>query len=118
MSKPIPKHFKISRGEIWTADLGSANTKEGEQRGFRPVLVLQNDKGNKYSGTTIVACITSEPKKELDVHAYIKLSKPSIILLEQIKTISKTRLYEYLGKVNNEELHKIEEKLKVSLGLS
>src|SRR3712207_6956185 len=53
--------------------------------------------------STIVACITSEPKKELDVHAYIKLSKPSIILLEQIKTISKTRLYEYLGKVNNEE---------------
>lgn len=89
------------RGEIYFADLGMPVG--SEQRGRRPVLILQNDIGNKHSPTVIVACITSENKGSyLPVHCGIPdgiMPKKSTILFEQIRTLDKSRLQEKVGYV-------------------
>lgn len=94
-----------------------------EQGGVRPVLVIQNDIGNKYSPTIIVAAITSQINKaKLPTHVEIRaseygLSKDSVVLLEQIRTIDKKRLREKIGRFNDEMMGKVDECLKISLGL-
>lgn len=91
-------HNKIKRGDIFYADL---NPYIGsEQGGVRPILIVQNDIGNKYSSTIIAAVITSQTKTKLPTHVKIKgygLNKDSTICLEQIRTIDKCRLREYVG---------------------
>ncbi len=95
-----------------------------EQGGIRPVLILQNDIGNRYSPTIIVAAITSKTgKTKLPTHIELEgerhgLPKDSVILLEQIRTIDKKRLKEKLGGLNSYAMNKVENGLRVSLGFA
>lgn len=110
----------ILRGDIYYADLGS--TIGCEQNGIRPILILQNNIGNRYSPTIIVTIITSSEKKPLPTHVKIpgvhSLSNGSLVLLEQIRTIDRRRLRERLGRLDSECLGRVDEALKISLGLS
>jgi mRNA interferase MazF len=94
-----------------------------EQCGYRPVVVIQNDTGNKHSKTVIAAIITSRTahKPKLPTHCPIKaqqgLGRDSLALLEQIRTIDKERLKEYIGTLDNEAMYRIDKALAVSVGL-
>ena len=109
----------IKRGEIYYADLNPVVG--SEQDGLRPVLILQNDMGNKYSPTTIVAAITSrETKSGLPTHVKISadgLKAASTVLLEQIRTIDKSRLGQYVGRTDKDTMGKIDHALIASFGL-
>lgn len=111
----------VKRGDIFYADLSP--TVGSEQGGIRPVIVIQNDLGNKYSPTVIVAAITSKIiKAKLPTHVEISaeaygLNRDSVVLLEQIRTIDKKRLREKIGHMTDEDMKKIQEALKISLGL-
>lgn len=116
------KKFNIKRGDIYYADLSPVVG--SEQGGVRPVVILQNDIGNKYSPTLIVAPITSKlNKSRLPTHIDINPSEcnglevESVVLLEQVRTIDKKRLREYIGKVDKNLEKKIDEALKISLQL-
>lgn len=111
----------IKRGDIFYADLSPVIG--SEQGGVRPVLVVQNDIGNRYSPTVIIVAITSQINKaKLPTHVEIKASdyglpKDSVLLLEQIRTIDKRRLEEKIGHVTEDIMDKVNEALLVSLGL-
>lgn len=107
----------VKRGEVWYADLTGYNVMGSEQTGIRPVLIVQNDVGNKFSPTVIVVAITGAHKKEIPTHVHIQLKKPSIILCEQIFTISKQRLIKRICKLDEKIMKEVEYKIKVSLGL-
>ncbi|WP_418791629.1 type II toxin-antitoxin system PemK/MazF family toxin [Phosphitispora sp. TUW77] len=113
--------MQIRRGEIYFADLSPVVG--SEQGGTRPVLVLQNDIGNQYSPTTIVAAITSQiSKAKLPTHVEVTsknsgLEKDSVILLEQIRTIDKSRLKEKVTTLNEDIMQKIAQATEISLGL-
>ena len=110
----------VKRGDIYYADLSPVVG--SEQGGLRPVLIIQNDVGNRYSPTIIVAAITSKTDKaKLPTHIALQgerhgLQKDSVILLEQIRTIDKKRLKEKLGGLNDILMTKVENALRVSLG--
>ena len=112
----------IKRGDIFYADLSPVVG--SEQGGVRPVLIVQNDIGNKYSPTVIAAAITSQINKaKLPTHIEISakeygLQKDSVILLEQIRTIDKRRLREKIGRLDDELMQKVNEALSISFGLS
>lgn len=111
----------IKRGEIYKADLNPVLG--SEQGGTRPVLVVQNNVGNRYSATVIVAAITSRiDKARLPTHIEVdamdhNLPKDSVILTEQIRTLDKTRLIERLGQLSPDYMQKVDEALMVSLGM-
>lgn len=115
--KKIPFAKRVFRGEVWWANLGG-EFMGSEQTGYRPVLVVQNDIGNKYSSTTIVAMITSKLKVELPTHMDIDLMDTSTILFEQVRTIDKGRLQERIRKLTDAEMRNINDKLKISLGIA
>ena len=111
----------IKRGDIYYADLSPVVG--SEQGGVRPVLIIQNDIGNKYSPTVIATAITSQINKakmpthiELDANEY-GLSKDSVVLAEQIRTIDKKRLKEKIGHLDDELMNKVNEALEISFGL-
>ena len=111
----------VKRGDIFYADLSPVVG--SEQGGVRPVLIIQNDVGNKYSPTVIVAAITSQINKaklpthiELNANEY-GLIKDSVVLMEQVRTIDKKRLKEKIGHINDELLFKIDEALTISFGI-
>ncbi len=111
----------VKRGDIYYADLSPVVG--SEQGGIRPVLIIQNDIGNKYSPTVIAAAITSRINKakmpthiELCAKEY-GLNKDSVILLEQIRTIDKKRLREKIGCLDNELMNEVNDALSVSFGL-
>jgi len=112
----------VKRGDIFYADLSPVIG--SEQGGTRPVLVVQNDIGNKFSPTVIIAAITSQINKaKMPTHIEISandfgLLKDSVILLEQIRTIDKRRLKEKVGKIGDELLAKVDEALGISFGIS
>lgn len=112
----------IKRGDIFYADLSPVVG--SEQGGVRPVLIVQNDIGNKYSPTVIAAAITSQINKaKLPTHIEISakeygLQKDSVILLEQIRTIDKKRLREKNGHLDDELMEKVNEALSISFGLT
>ena len=110
---------QIKRGEIYSASFPDGVG--SEQGGVRPVIIIQNDIGNRWSPTVIVSTITSKMKKTvLPTHVKIDadfLAKDSIVLLEQMKTIDKSRLGVFLGKINNETMMKIDKAIRVSLGV-
>lgn len=109
---------EIKRGEVYYADL--CPVVGSEQGGFRPVIIIQNNTNNKYSPTTIVAAITSRVKKHLPTHVTITgcgLSSPSIVLLEQIRTIDKIRLCERLGTASDKQMEQIDKAIVVSFGI-
>nr|WP_217936098.1 type II toxin-antitoxin system PemK/MazF family toxin [Enterocloster clostridioformis] len=109
------------RGDLYYADLNRCVG--SEQEGNRPVVIIQNDVGNKYSPTVIVAAITSQApmKAKLPTHCYVDaesgLERPSIILLEQIRTIDKRRLGRYIGRLTKERIEEMDHALAVSLDL-
>ncbi|MFY9612007.1 MAG: type II toxin-antitoxin system PemK/MazF family toxin [Tissierellaceae bacterium] len=111
----------IKRGDVFYADLSPVVG--SEQGGVRPVLVIQNDIGNKYSPTIIIAAITSQINKaKLPTHVEITgqeygLPKDSVILLEQIRTIDKKRLREKIGRFDKEMMQYVDDALRISLGL-
>jgi len=111
----------IRRGDIYYANLNPVVG--SEQGGQRPVLVIQNDIGNTYSPTTIVAAITSKIKRaKLPTHIEIsaaryRLEKDSVILLEQLRTIDKQRLKEKIDHLDDEIMVKINEAIEISVGL-
>ena len=110
----------IKRGQIWYADLqGNIGSEQG---GLRPVLIIQNDMGNRYSPTTIVAIITSrKTKAKLPTHIWLSitcgLAVNSMVELEQLRTIDKSRLTKYVGEIQEGEQRLINEALKISLGV-
>ena len=110
---------EIKRNEIYYADLNPV--KGSEQGGIRPVLVIQNDTGNKHSPTTIVAAITSkEEKAKLPTHdeaGSCGVERKSLALLEQIRTIDKSRLIKYVGELDGATVKDINEAIGISLGL-
>ena len=111
----------VKRGDIFYADLSPVVG--SEQGGVRPVLIIQNDVGNKYSPTVIVAAITSQINKaKLPTHIEISaddygLSKDSVVLMEQIRTIDKRRLKEKTGHLDDDFKYAIDQALKISFGL-
>lgn len=113
--------MQVRRGDVFFADLSPVVG--SEQGGIRPVLVVQNDVGNRYSPTVIVAAITSQiAKGKLPTHVDLKapdygLDRDSVILLEQIRTIDKRRLRERIGRLEGEVMEHVDEALFVSLGL-
>lgn len=110
---------EIKRNEIYYADLNPV--KGSEQGGIRPVLVIQNDTGNKHSPTTIVAAITSkEEKAKLPTHVEVGscgVERKSLALLEQIRTIDKSRLIKYVGELDGATVKDVNEAISISLGL-
>ena len=111
---------RIRRGDIFTVDLEPV--RGSEQGKVRPALIIQNDIGNQYSPTVIVAAITSGKQIRFDVNVAVKspeggLTKDSIILLNQIRTIDKSRLGRYWGRLGTNTLAQVDEALKISLGL-
>ena len=112
--------MKVKRGDIFYADLSPVVG--SEQGGVRPVLVVQNDVGNKYSPTVIIAAITSQMNKvklptHVEVSAEFGLPKNSVVLLEQIRTIDKKRLREKVGYTDEFFMKKVNEALLRSFGV-
>lgn len=110
---------EIRRGDIFYADLNPVVG--SEQGGFRPVLVIQNNTGNEHSPTVIVAAVTSKPKTKLPTHVSLKnrkgLERDSVVLLEQIRTLDKKRLENYVGRIDRYQMIKIDEALRASTGV-
>lgn len=110
----------IRKGEIYYINITDAIG--SEQSGTRPVLVIQNNVGNKYSPTTIVAFITSQDKAELPTHVtldeYCGLSKKSMVMLEQVRTIDKTRLKEKIGQCSKQTIECVNRAIDVSFFLT
>ena len=109
------------RGDMYYADLGRGIG--SEQEGYRPVLIIQNDTGNKYSPTVIVAAISSkvDAKAKLPTHYLLKaengLELPSLVLMEQLRTIDKKRLETYIGHLEEQHIRRLNRALAVSVGL-
>ncbi len=114
--------MNIKRGELYYADLSPVVG--SEQGGVRPVLVVQNDVGNKYSPTVIAAAVTSKINKaKLPTHIELPstsygLQRDSVILLEQIRTLDKKRLKERIGELNEVMMSKVDRAILISLGFS
>lgn len=116
--------LRIRRGDIFYADLNPGIG--SEQRGIRPVVIIQNNKGNKYSTTCIVACISSKAyvknyhatHYEIQNYKDLGLKQPSIVLLEQIRTIDISRLISYKGSLSKLQQRSLNQRLLVSLGMS
>ena len=112
----------VKRGDIFYADLSPVVG--SEQGGVRPVLIVQNDTGNRHSPTVIAAAITSQTgKARLPTHISLAalscgLPKDSVILLEQIRTLDKRRLRERMGKVDGTVMQRVDAAIAVSFGLS
>lgn len=107
--------MKVSRGDVFMADLPAG--KGSEQHGKRPVVIIQNDVGNKHSPTVIAVVITSAEKHTLPTHMSYKLFKDSTITCEQIFTLSKERLGDKVGSLKEEEMKELEIRTMISLGI-
>ena len=113
--------MQVKRGDIYYADLSPVVG--SEQGGIRPVLIIQNDVGNRYNPTVICAAITSRKNKaKLPTHIEIdsrrcQIMKDSVILLEQIRTIDKQRLKDMIGHLDKERMRSVDEAIRVSLAL-
>jgi mRNA interferase MazF len=111
----------VKRGDVYFADLSPVVG--SEQGGVRPVLIIQNDIGNRFSPTVIIAAITAQIQKaklpthvEIDAKRY-GFERDSVILLEQIRTIDKQRLTDKITHLDDEMMDKVDEALQISLGL-
>ena len=117
--KVNPELMDVKWGDVVFVDF-TDNARDSEQSGIRPAIIIQNDKGNEHSPTTIVASITSQEKRYLPTHVVVKpyqsgLNKVSTILMEQVRTIDKSRI---LSKVGHIETDWLKEKIKKSLTIS
>ena len=115
------EHREVKRGEVFYADLSPVVG--SEQGGVRPVLIVQNDVGNRHSPTVIAAAITSkQDKTNLPTHIGVKagmggLTKDSVVLLEQVRTLDKRRLRERAGQIDADVQRRVDEALGISFGL-
>ena len=112
--------MKVKRGEIYYADLSPVIG--SEQAGIRPILVVQNDVGNKFSPTIIGIAITSRQMVKIPTHIEIEgtkygLDKDSVILAEQIRTLDKKRLREKVGMLDNDTMEKVKRAIEISFGI-
>ncbi|MVB12415.1 Endoribonuclease EndoA [Caprobacter fermentans] len=111
----------IVRGDLYYADLSPVVG--SEQGGIRPVLIVQNNTGNKFSPTLIVAAITSKADSKANLpthillHAVHGLERDSLVLLEQVRTIDRRRIREYIGTMDEENMERINQALTISFGL-
>ena len=116
------EHKEVKRGEVFYADLSPVVG--SEQGGVRPVLIVQNDVGNRHSPTVIAAAITSkQDKTNLPTHIGIKagtggLTRDSVVLLEQVRTLDKRRLRERMGRVDSAVMEQVDAAIAVSFGLT
>ena len=116
------EHKEVKRGEVFYADLSPVVG--SEQGGVRPVLIVQNDVGNRFSPTVIAAAITSQKDKaRLPTHIQLQstgsgLARDSIVLLEQIRTLDKRRLKEHMGRLDDQSMSRVDQALEISFGLS
>lgn len=113
--------MEVKRGDIYFANLSPYMG--SEQGGVRPVLIIQNDIGNYYSSTVIAAAITGRKKKRIPTHVVLhhqenRLCHTSLIMLEQIRTIDRIRLMEYIGHADENTMKEVDEALAVSIGLA
>ena len=109
----------VEKGELYYVDFGK--TRGSEQGGYRPVVIVQNDIGNITSPTTIVAPLTTQSKHYLPTHVVVEhegLKATSTVLTEQLQTIDKARLTNYLGKLNQEQMKKIDRAMSKSLDIN
>ncbi len=111
----------MQRGDIYSVNLGNGFCRE--QGGFRPAIIIQNDKANKHGNTFTVVCLTTACKKNLPTHLTIKggkfgLNADSTVLVETIRTIDKHRFYKYIGRIDEKTLEEIDRLLKLHLNLS
>lgn len=113
--------MKVKRGDIYLADLSDANG--SEQGKVRPVVVIQNNRGNKYSPTTIVACLSSKvnSKHHLPTHYLLPdglgLKYKSMVMCEQIRVLDKSRLIKKITKLDKRHMMHIDRRIKISLDL-
>ena len=113
--------MKVQRGDIYYADLSPVVG--SEQGGVRPVLIVQNNVGNRFSPTVIAAAITSQKDKApLPTHIHVHsgengLAKDSVVLLEQIRTLDKRRLREHMGHLDDQSMTQVDKALQISFGL-
>lgn len=109
---------KIKRGDVFLAKLTGQGS---EQTGVRPVVIIQNDVGNKYSPTTVVVSLTSQTKKNIPTHVELNpedgVCKPSTALCEQPLTVDKTRLMKKLGQLSENKIEAINKKIMFNLGI-
>lgn len=114
----LKENIKIKRGDVWVADLrGNIGSEQGEAR---PVVVVQNNVGNRFSPTVTIVPLTSKLKTNLPTHVLINdlfLTSPSIALVEQIRTIDKSRLMKHLGTLNTNIMNKIDKAIAIQMGL-
>lgn len=112
---------KIKRGDMYYADLSPVVG--SEQGGVRPILVVQNNAGNRFSPTLIVAAITSKADSKaklpthIPLHATHGLGRDSLVLLEQVRTIDRKRIQEYIGTLDEDNMERVNHALAVSFGL-
>lgn len=117
----LRSNWVFRRGDIYMANLNPF--RGSEQGGTRPVLVLQNNTGNFHSPTLIVTPLTTQVNKKRNMPTHCQLghtkglNEPSIALLEQIKTIDKSRISRYLGKLTEEQMEDVDEAIQISLGM-
>lgn len=111
--------MEIKRGDIYYADLSPVTG--SEQGGVRPVLIIQNDKGNHYSPTVIAAAITGRKKRWMPTHVRLYrqagLSRSSCVMLEQVRTIDRARLIRYIGSLDEGTMAAVDTALAVSMGM-
>ena len=112
--------LEVKRGEMYYADLSP--TVGSEQSGVRPVLIIQNNTGNFFSSTVVIAAITGRTKKtNMPTHCFLPagngLNVPSVALLEQIRTIDKLRLHSYIGRLDESTMKGIDRAIAASIGL-
>lgn len=111
---------RVKRGQVYIADLGQGCG--SEQQGIRPVLIVQNDKGNYYSNTVLVVPITSAHKKSIPTHVSLMkgtggLTKDSTLVVEQMRTVDKSRLRNCIGALPTEIMNVVNEKILVQVGI-
>ena len=109
---------KINRGDVYMVEI--ENSRDSEQFGKRPAVVIQNNVGNTHSPTTIIAFVTSKRKKKLPTHVQLhcrNLAKTSTVMLEQIRTVSANRIGSYIGTLGRRDMNSIDQALKISLGI-
>lgn len=111
---------ELKRGDLWLVDLGT-EAFGSEQGGVRPCVIIQNDVGNHYSPTTIVAVVTSAIKNRLPTHFAIGkrqgLHKTSLVLCEQLRVVDKARLKSYMGCLDDDKMKQLNRCLEISIGL-
>lgn len=123
LGKMIDRDFEYKRGQIIYLDLGVEGIKGSEQKGERPCVVIQNNTGNHFSPNLIVVPVTSQlTKKPIPTHVELdrskyNLDKDSIILAEQVKTVSKERCKNFLGQLEGTDMDRLNRALSISLGL-